>query len=133
VHLDEAVLVRLLGDGAVEDDEDVVVVVVDLRALAELLRVLDRERMEPEDVAQDPVVARVRLVDVEPEEGVAGEQTLDVLAVEAQLLAAAVVDDGAGVRRRPFRRLGDRASIARAQDGAAIAERVPSAPPAASR
>jgi hypothetical protein len=37
VHLDQLVLV---GNGAVDDEEDVIVVVVDLGALAELLRVL---------------------------------------------------------------------------------------------
>ena len=56
VHLDESVVV---GDGAVDDDEDEVVVVVELRALAELLGVLDRERVELEDVAQDRVVVLV--------------------------------------------------------------------------
>ena len=65
MHLDEAVLV---GDGAVDDEEDVVAVVVDLRALAEVLGVLDRERVELEDVAEDLEVLRVGLVEIEPEE-----------------------------------------------------------------
>jgi hypothetical protein len=43
-----------------------VVVVLDLRPLVEMLRVLDRERVEPEDLAQDFEVVRVRLVEVEP-------------------------------------------------------------------
>ena len=97
VHLDEAVFV---GDRAVDDDEDVVVVIVDLCALVELLGVLDGERVELEDVTEDRVVGRVRLVDVNPEEGVAGEELLDVLAAEVHLFAAAVVDDCADVRRR---------------------------------
>ncbi len=97
VHLDEAVVVR---DGSVDDDEDEVVVFVELRALRELLGVLDGERVELEDVAQDRVVGLVRLVDIDPEEGVAGEELLDVLAAEVHLFAAAVVDDRAGVRRR---------------------------------
>ena len=50
VHLDQPVLV---GDGAVDDEEDEVVVVVELRPLAEVLRILERERMELEDIAQD--------------------------------------------------------------------------------
>ena len=50
VHLDQPVVVRRR---AVHDEEDEVVVVIELGPLAELLRVLDRERMEPEDVAQD--------------------------------------------------------------------------------
>ena len=53
VHLDETVVV---GNCAVDDEEDVVVVVVDLGALSELLGVLDGERVELEDVAEDLVV-----------------------------------------------------------------------------
>ena len=96
MHFDEAVIV---GDGAVDDEEDEVVVVVDLGALPELLGVLDGERVELEDVAEDLEVVRVGLVEIEPEERVAGKQLLDLLAVEVQLLAAAVVDDDARVRR----------------------------------
>jgi hypothetical protein len=44
VHLDEAVLVRR---GAVEHEEDEVVVILDFRPLVEVLRVLDGERVEP--------------------------------------------------------------------------------------
>ena len=39
-----------------------------------MLGVLDRERMELEDVAEDLEVVGVRLVEVEPEELAAGEQ-----------------------------------------------------------
>lgn len=53
VDLDEPVFV---GGRAVEDEEGEVVVAVDLGPLAELLRVLDRQRMEVEDVAQNPEV-----------------------------------------------------------------------------
>ena len=49
MHLDQPVLV---GDGAVHDKEDEVVVVVELRTLAEVLRILQGERMELEDIAQ---------------------------------------------------------------------------------
>ena len=49
VHLDQPVLI---GDGAVDDQEDEVVVVVELRTLAEVLRILQGERMEVEDIAQ---------------------------------------------------------------------------------
>jgi hypothetical protein len=38
-----------------------------------VLGVLDRERVEPEDLAQDLEVVRVRLVEVEPEEASASE------------------------------------------------------------
>ena len=55
MHLDEPVLLRR---GAIDDEEDKVVVVVDLRALAEVLRVLDRERMKSEGVAEDVEVGR---------------------------------------------------------------------------
>ena len=50
MHLDQPVVV---GRGAVDDDEDEVVVFVELGALVEVLRVLDGERMELEDVAED--------------------------------------------------------------------------------
>jgi len=70
VHLDQPVLV---GDGAVDDEEDEVLVVVELRPLPEVLRVLDRERMEPEHVAQDPEALLLRPVEVDPEEAAARE------------------------------------------------------------
>ena len=98
MHLDQAVVVRR---GAVDDDEDEVVVVVDLRALAEVLGVLDRERVELEDVAEDLEVARVGLVEVEPEEAAVGEQLLDRLAAELDLAAALA----RGRRGRPTTRL----------------------------
>jgi len=49
VHLDEPVVVR---GGAVDDDEDEVVVLVDLRTLPEVLRVLDRQRVVAERLAE---------------------------------------------------------------------------------
>jgi hypothetical protein len=49
VHLDQPVLI---GDGAVDDQEDKVVVVIELRTLAEVLRILKGERMELKDIAQ---------------------------------------------------------------------------------
>ena len=103
MHLDQPVVV---GGGAVDDDEDEVVVVVDLRPLAEVLRVLDRQRVEPEDVAEDLEVARLRLVEVEPEEAAAREQLLDRLAAELNLAAALLVEDVADrpVLSRPGRR-----------------------------
>jgi hypothetical protein len=105
VHLNEAVVV---GNRAVDDDEHEVVVLVELCSLLELFGVLDGERVKLEDVAEDGVVVCIRLVEVEPEEPLAGEELhfnrenveelLDVLAVEVQLLVAAVVNDRAGVR-----------------------------------
>jgi hypothetical protein len=94
VHLDEPVLVL---HGAVDDDEDEVVVVVDLRALAEVLRVLDRERMEAELLSEELEVARAGAVQVEPEELSRREQLLDRLVVEVQLARTVVLEDSAGL------------------------------------
>ena len=106
VHLDKPVLV---GRGAVDDDEDEVVVVVDLRPLAELLGILNRERVELEAVAQDLEVGAVRPVEVQPEEALPRKERVDRLAVEVDLPAAVVVDDvalrGHGKRRGRGRRV----------------------------
>ena len=47
VHLNKSVFV---GYGAVDDQEDEVVVIVELRPLAEVLGILDGQRMELEDI-----------------------------------------------------------------------------------
>jgi hypothetical protein len=96
VHLDEPVLV---GRRAVDDDEDEVVVLVQLRALAEVLRVFDRERVEPEFLTQELEVADVGVVQVEPEEVRRREQLPDRLVVEVQLARAVVLEDSAGLGR----------------------------------
>src|SRR5207237_10352999 len=75
-----------------DDEEREVVVAVDLRPLPELLGVLDGERMEGEDLAEEHEVVGVRAVEVEPEELALGQQLLDRLAVEGELLAALMVD-----------------------------------------
>ena len=54
--------------------------------------VLDRERMKLEDVAEDLEVARVRLVQVKPEELPRGQQPLDRFAAEVNLPASLLVD-----------------------------------------
>ena len=82
VHLDQPVLI---GDGAVDDQEDEVVVVVELRTLAEVLRILQGERMELEDIAQYGEVLLPRPGQVYPEEAAAREQTLEIVAAEIQL------------------------------------------------
>ena len=91
MHLDEPVLV---GRGAVDDEEHVVVVVVDLRPLAEVLGVLDRERVELEDVAQDrrsrPRSGRSRSSQKKPPPA---SSFSTALAVEVDRTVAAVVDD----------------------------------------
>src|SRR5581483_3413399 len=98
VHFDQSVVV---GSSAIDNDEDEVVVDIDLRPLIELLGILDRKRMELEDIAKNAEVLSARTVQVEPEEIVALEETLDRFAVEHHLAAAAAVNDLAC--RRPFR------------------------------
>ena len=49
VHLDQSVFV---GDGAVDDEKDEVVVVVELRSLTEVLGILQGERMELKDITE---------------------------------------------------------------------------------
>jgi len=87
----------------VDDEEDEVVVVLDLRPLVEVLRVLDRKWVEPEGLAQDLEVSGLRLVEVEPEEPPAREQLRDLLAAEMHLGAAPIVHDVAGVWRAALR------------------------------
>ena len=92
VHLDEAVDVGRRR-GAVDDEEDEVAVVLELRALAELLRVLERERMETEDVAEKREVVRPGVLEVEPEELAAREPRLDRRAVDLRVLLAVAVEE----------------------------------------
>ena len=68
MHLDQPVVV---GAGAVDDDEDEVVIAVDFRSLVELLGIFEREGMELEDLAQDVEVVCSRVAKVEPEEAAA--------------------------------------------------------------
>jgi hypothetical protein len=49
VHLDQPVLV---GDGAVDDQEGELVVVIELGPLAKVLRILESERMELKYITQ---------------------------------------------------------------------------------
>ena len=66
---------------------------------SKVLGVLERERVEAEDLAQDREIVFIRLVEVEPEEAPAREQLRDLLATEMHFGAAAIVDDDAGPRR----------------------------------
>ena len=131
VHLDQPVLV---GDGAVDHEEDEVVVLVDLRALAEVLGVLDGERVELEDVAEDLEVVAVGPVEVEPEEPPLASSFSTFSRLKCDLLAPAVVDDHAAVRRRTpriglgvLRAIGQRISCNRARraQGSTSAWRLP--------
>jgi hypothetical protein len=90
VHFDEAVLARRC---AIDDDEDEVVVLVELRSLGELFGVFDREWMKLEDVSQDLKVIVCRLVEIEPEEIAGREQPFGRVAVEADLVVVLCPDD----------------------------------------
>ena len=68
---------RLAVVHPVVDDEHVIAVVVDLRALAELARVLQGQFVEAEDVAELIDGLDGGVVEVEPEELVAGAQLGD--------------------------------------------------------
>jgi hypothetical protein len=65
MHLDQPVAVV---SRPVDDDEDEVVVTLELCPLIGVLGVLDGKRMKLEDLAQDLEIARIRLIEVEPEE-----------------------------------------------------------------
>jgi hypothetical protein len=64
--------------GAVGHQGDEVVVVLDLRPLVELLRVLDRERVDLEHLAQQGDRVRARVFQVQPEQVVLFQGALDV-------------------------------------------------------
>jgi hypothetical protein len=90
VHLDKSVRI---GDGAVDDQEDEVVVVVELGTLAEVLRILEGERMELKDIAQYGEVLVGWPGQVDPEEAAAREQTLEIATAEMQLANVIVMND----------------------------------------
>ena len=90
VHFDQPVPV---GRGTIGDDEDEIVVVVDLCPLVEVLGVLDRQRMELEDVAQDLEISGLRPVKVKPEELSGREEALDRFPAEVDLALAVFVED----------------------------------------
>jgi hypothetical protein len=70
MHFDESVVVRC---GAIDDDEDEVVVLVELGSLIELLRVFDCERVKLERIAEDLKVRFARSIEVEPEKAIVRE------------------------------------------------------------
>ncbi len=74
---------RVVGaPGRVEDDEDVVLVDVDLRPLAELARVLLRHRVQPERPADALELVRRGRAEVEPEELVTRQLGGDLAVVD---------------------------------------------------
>ena len=91
MHLDEPVDVGRRRR-PVDDEEDEVVVLLELRALAELLRVLERERVEVENVAQHREVVRLGALEVEPEELAAREPRFDRRSVDPRVRRALAVE-----------------------------------------
>src|SRR6185503_3205218 len=91
VHLDEPVDVGRRRR-PVDDEEDEVIVLLELRALAELLRVLERERMEVENVPQHREVFRLGALEVEPEELAAREPRFDRGSVDPRVRRALAVE-----------------------------------------
>ena len=100
VDLDEVVGVRR---GTVDDEEDEVVVLVGLRSLAEVDGVLDRERMEAEDLADELQLLRVDAVEIEPEELLVVPQLDEPIPLDRDLGRFAPADDecchAASIRR----------------------------------
>lgn len=90
VNLDEPILVWRVAE---DDEEDEIVVVLALGALPEVLRVLDRERMEGERLLQKLDVLWAWAVEVEPEELARPEPLLESLALEYEFLRAAWIDE----------------------------------------
>jgi hypothetical protein len=84
VHLDQRIAQVA---GAVGDDRDEVVVVLDLRPLVEFLDVLHRERVDLEDLAQQDEHLVVGALQVQPEQPVRFEGQFDVRASELVLQA----------------------------------------------
>jgi hypothetical protein len=66
----------------VEDEQDVVPIGVELGALAELDRVLDRDGVEPERLAERLDLVLAGVGEIEPEELVALAQAGELLAVD---------------------------------------------------
>jgi hypothetical protein len=89
MDLDQPVSVRRR---AVDDEEDEVLVVIDLRPLVEVFRILDRERVKLEDVAQDLEIGDVRAVQIKPEELVGREQIVDRLPRKVDNRAAVLAE-----------------------------------------
>ena len=100
MDLDEVVLVRR---GAVDDEEDEVVVLVGLRSLAEVDGVLDRKRMEAEDLADEPQLLRLDAVEIEPEKLLVVPQLHKPISLDRDLGMFAPADDerrhAASIRR----------------------------------
>jgi hypothetical protein len=77
----------------VEDEEVEVLVGLDLRPLAEVLRVLHGERVEAEHVAEDFEILLGGTVEVEPEEVAGLEPRLDLGPLDRDLGVAVSVEE----------------------------------------
>ena len=77
---------------AVDDERTEVVVVLDLGPLAEVGDILQRQRVQLENVTQERHVVVVGLLDVEPEEDAAGEPLLDARSLNRGLHGPGLVD-----------------------------------------
>ena len=110
----------LVEGGEVQDDEEVVVVLVDLRALVAREDVLVVERVEVEVLLQPGAVGLARALDVDPAQA-AGDPAggLDDLDVGALRLAGACGDRAAGARTTG--RTGAWAGSARGLGGSSVA------------
>ena len=86
VQLGEDDLILLVAR-AVEDHERVFIEALELRTLVELLVVLDREGVKPEELPQGIEVVGARCLEVEPEELVAPQEVLDLRAVKRRQFA----------------------------------------------
>jgi hypothetical protein len=101
VHLDQAVIVRR---PPVDDEEDVIIVGLELCALAEILRVLDRQWMELERLPEDLEVRIVGLLEVEPEELAGTQVLLDRRAVDGLDRVSVTLDERRAQNQRFFPR-----------------------------
>ena len=84
VHLVQRLgVLGAVAPSAVEDEKDVIVVVVELGALAEMLGVLERERVKAEDLPQLGELVGAGAVEVEPKELIAPRVIPDARLVDA--------------------------------------------------
>ena len=90
VHLAQRFgVVAPMAPRAVEDDEHVIPVLVELGALGELLGVLERERMKSEELMQLPEIVGARAGEVEPKETVAPQAITETTMAVGKAKAAA--------------------------------------------
>jgi hypothetical protein len=66
VHLHRLRLLVVVEAGAIEDEQQMVVVVVDLRPLAEAARVPEGQRMKPEQLAEGVDVCLAGCAEIKP-------------------------------------------------------------------